>query len=314
MTTAVCTSQWYCPPETLTATTRVYAARNTTYSFIQFWQLYPWLENFYAPFEKNFNPLPIFEFVSENWWVVYISLAIYMSMIIFLPMIMKKRPLKNLSTPLACWNLFLAVYSTIGAVRVVPHLLWFMSTHTFKQTVCTAPYHINGDGATGLWVTLFTLSKVAELIDSLWICLKGRRPIFLHWYHHVSVLYFTWAAHEAAHPGMYFIAMNYTVHSVMYTYYFLMAIKAKPKWLNPIYITFMQIAQMLVGVIISCFGFYYSSMDASCAVDPFVLKVSAVIYASYLYLFMQFMIKRFFVKNARAGQEGKVAASAKKNL
>lgn len=119
--------------------------------------------------------------MSENWWVVYISLAIYMSMIIFLPMIMKKRPLKNLSTPLACWNLFLAVYSTIGAVRVVPHLLWFMSTHTFKQTVCTAPYHINGDGATGLWVTLFTLSKVAELIDSLWICLKGRRPIFLHW-------------------------------------------------------------------------------------------------------------------------------------
>ena len=54
----------------------------------------------------------------------------------------------------------------------------------------------------------------------------------LHRYHHVSVLYFTWAAHEAAHPGMYFIAMNYTVHSVMYTYYFLMAIKAKPKWLK----------------------------------------------------------------------------------
>jgi len=31
---------------------------------------------------------------------------------------------------------------------------------------------------------------------------------------------------------MYFIGMNYTVHSVMYSYYFLMAIKAKPKWLK----------------------------------------------------------------------------------
>jgi hypothetical protein len=242
----------------------------------QLWQLFPFLEKFYAPFEKNFNPIPIFEFISSNWWIPYTSLALYISMIIFLPRIMKNRPVKNLSKPLAYWNLFLAVYSTMGAIRVVPHLLWFVSTHTFKETVCTAPYRINGDGATGLWVTLFTLSKVAELVDTLWICLKGKKPIFLHWYvlgieggeggreggreeheekkarkkvrrahnnfrpfpyknnryHHVSVLYFTWAAHEAAHPGMYFIAMNYTVHSVMYSYYYLMAIKAKPKWLK----------------------------------------------------------------------------------
>jgi len=148
----------------------------------QLWQLFPFLEKFYAPFEKNFNPIPIFEFISSNWWIPYTSLALYISMIIFLPRIMKNRPVKNLSKPLAYWNLFLAVYSTMGAIRVAPHLLWFVSTHTFKETVCTAPYRINGDGATGLWVTLFTLSKVAELVDTLWICLKGKKPIFLHWY------------------------------------------------------------------------------------------------------------------------------------
>jgi hypothetical protein len=48
----------------------------------------------------------------------------------------------------------------------------------------------------------------------------------------VTVLSFTWAAYAARHPGVYFIAMNYTVHAIMYSYFFLMAINAKPKWLK----------------------------------------------------------------------------------
>lgn len=41
---------------------------------------------------------------------------------------------------------------------------------------------MNGDGASGLWCLLFTLSKVIELLDTMFVCLKGRTPIFLHWY------------------------------------------------------------------------------------------------------------------------------------
>lgn len=54
----------------------------------------------------------------------------------------------------------------------------------------------------------------------------------------MSVLYFAWVAHEAAHPGLYFIAMNYTVHSVMYSYYFLMALDAWPKSIKYVYLPF----------------------------------------------------------------------------
>jgi len=57
-------------------------------------------------------------------------------------------------------------------------------------------------------------------------------PSLPHRYHHVTVLSFTWAAYGARHPGVYFIAMNYTVHAIMYSYFFLMAINAKPKWLK----------------------------------------------------------------------------------
>lgn len=107
-------------------------------------------------------------------------MALYLAMVHFLPRFFKDRPVK-LGKTLAYWNLFLAVYSTMGALRTAPHLLWFVANHSFKETVCMAPYRINGDGATGLWVLLFTLSKIVELVDSLFICLKGRKPIFLHW-------------------------------------------------------------------------------------------------------------------------------------
>jgi hypothetical protein len=47
----------------------------------------------------------------------------------------------------------------------------------------------------------------------------------------------------------------------------------------------MQIAQMVVGVVVSLSGyFYYQNDPTGCAIHPYVIKVSAVIYASYLYL------------------------------
>jgi len=37
-------------------------------------------------------------------------------------------------------------------------------------------------GATGLWVQLFILSKIPELIDTFFIVQRKRPLIFLHWY------------------------------------------------------------------------------------------------------------------------------------
>ena len=42
--------------------------------------------------------------------------------------------------------------------------------------------------------------------------------------------------------------MNYSVHAIMYGYYCLMALRMKPKWMNPFFITVAQISQMIVGV------------------------------------------------------------------
>jgi hypothetical protein len=53
--------------------------------------------------------------------------------------------------------------------------------------------------------------------------LQKKRVIFLGWFHHTTVMLYCWHAfHNCIAPGLWFATMNYLVHSVMYTYYFLM--------------------------------------------------------------------------------------------
>lgn len=104
------------------------------------------------------------------------------------------------------------------------------------------------------------------------------------------------------------------------------------------YITFMQISQMIAGVVITVCGFIYAR-DPECAVVPKVryeiyldrsgstqtphpspthptptvtqvLWVQGVIYGSYLYLFLEFLVKRFFAKDKGKGGSKKGAAPA----
>ena len=99
-------------------------------------------------------------------------------------------------------------------------------------------------------------SKIPELFDTFFIVARQSPLIFLHWYHHVTVLLYCWHSYATEAPqALYFIAMNYSVHAIMYMYYFLMMI-AKPdsglkKFLKSIagMITAMQLSQMVVGII-----------------------------------------------------------------
>jgi hypothetical protein len=59
------------------------------------------------------------------------------------------------------------------------------------------------------------------------------------------------------------------------------------------WITTVQILQMIVGVTITAFGFIYSE-DPSCGVVKPLLWAQGLMYGSYLYLFLDFMVNRFF--------------------
>lgn len=85
----------------------------------------------------------------------------------------------------------------------------------------------------------------------------------------------------------------------MYFYYFLQAIRMLPKWFPSWIITLMQISQMFVGTFIVAMATYYyyyggeKFPPGTCNTDKSSLLAGGIIYGSYLYLFVEFALKRF---------------------
>lgn len=42
------------------------------------------------------------------------------------------------------------------------------------------------------WTTMFSFSKAIELVDTAFVVLRKRPLIFLHYYHHATVLVYVW--------------------------------------------------------------------------------------------------------------------------
>lgn len=238
--------------------------------------------------------------MKKNNYIIPVGASVlYLLFCYFGSRIMKDRKPFKLETSLAAWNLFLCLYSAWGMVRMVPHTLWLISSKTFEETVCEPASTLYGVGAAGLAVQLFCLSKLPELIDTVYIVLRKKPLIFLHWYHHITVLLFCWNSYVTeSSAGHYFASMNLTVHAVMYFYYFMQAVKSVPKWFPVWIITIMQISQMVGGTFLVCMGIYYHIYGGKkypagqCNVIS-NLVMGGVIYASYLYLFVVFAVQRF---------------------
>eukprot|EP00968_Pinguiococcus_pyrenoidosus_P028390 scaffold7817_cov277-Pinguiococcus_pyrenoidosus.AAC.1 len=212
------------------------------------------------------------------------------------PRLMQKREAFDIKMPLVLWNFALCIFSTMGAIRTVPHLLYNLTAYSFDDTLCLPALPMYGNGAVGVWVAAFIYSKIPELFDTLFIVLRKRKLIFLHWYHHMTVLLYCWHAYStAAGSGLYFVSMNYCVHAIMYGYYFLAAAKQVPKWFPTHLITIAQIGQMFIGVGICVSSFVFSS-SRSCENSLSNQLSGAVMYASYFYLFVMFAIRRFVLK------------------
>lgn len=260
---------------------------------------YPLLKPLYLEYEHTWNGHVMSEWCNNHWEVAIYSCLAYLTFVFGGGWVMKTFDLKyNLKPLLAVWNLMLATFSFIGAIRVVPQLLFILNKYGFERTVCAHPETTVGAGASGLWTTLFVLSKIPELGDTVFIVLRRRPVIFLHWYHHVSVLLYCWHSYAThAANGGYFIGMNYSVHAVMYFYYFLMAINRKPTWINPIFITIFQLSQMVVGIFVCVAVYYYKNiLNHPCAVTDENMLAGGVMYFSYFLLFLNFLLQRFVFK------------------
>lgn len=275
--------------------------------FGQLFTEYPFMSGFYTEFEKTYNPEPVLNWMKNNNYMVPIIAVVLYVLFVFVvgPYYMKNRDAMKLKYEAAAWNLFLSIFSFWGISRTVPHLLWRISTQSFEDTVCIAPHVGYGSGVCGLATQMFVISKIPELFDTVLLVLKKKEVIFLHWYHHITVLLYCWNSYVTeSSAGLYFIAMNYTVHAFMYLYFCLVTLHLVPTWFNRMWLTGMQISQMVVGVsVVSACIYYhmygtqeytYKLSTSKCNNLQSNLIAGGLMYTSYLYLFVEFAIKKFF--------------------
>jgi len=276
-------------------------------------QKYPVLISLLYPFdwEQNFNYNPVGVWCRSHWWISYAASTLYLICLWCGTSIMKDREPFGLKSLLSLWNLFLAVFSFIGAIRTAPHLFAMLTEYGFEYSVCRAAFASYGNGAVGFWASLFIFSKFFELFDTVLLVVRKRKVGFLHWYHHCSVLLYCWHSYVWEMPtGIYFIVMNYMVHSVMYFYYFLASVCAKPpKW--ALAVTIMQLSQMAVGIGITLSHVYILVNKTVPQCDGHLPNLTAALgmYASYFILFAQFLFNRYCRK--RNGDVKKKVADKK---
>ena len=262
--------------------------------FVQLYQRLPLGEYLYFNWEKNFKPWIEPSSLREHPYIPVVTVVAYLLFVFTGPKFMASRPSIQCRHALTIWNGALSLFSFIGMIRTLPDLLYRLNSQPFMSTITTPSISSWGVGATGLWVQLFVFSKFPELVDTIFLVIRKRPVIFLHWYHHVTVLLYCWHSYSTEAPqALYFVAMNYSVHSMMYGYYCLMNLKMKPKWLSPIYITIMQIAQMVVGVSIQLFSSYHYLTNEDSPMNSQNLIAGGLMYLSYLGLFVKFAFDRY---------------------
>jgi len=261
-------------------------------------QIFFGISNAFAlPIERDFHFHNVWTWVRTNPAVPVVSVVAYLLFCYFGQKYMADKKPFDLRYPLAAWNALLSLFSFIGMCRTVPYLLGQLISMPYEATVCTDPRYSYGVGPVGLWTMLFILSKVPELVDTVFIVLRKRELIFLHWYHHVTVLLYCWHAYSTlAGTGLYFTAMNFSVHALMYGYFCLQALKMVPKSFPAYLITISQILQMFIGTGVCISAWYYHVSGKTCHNDFQNLVAAGIMYGSYLYLFVAFAVKRFIFK------------------
>ncbi|GMT23068.1 hypothetical protein PFISCL1PPCAC_14365, partial [Pristionchus fissidentatus] len=253
---------------------------------------------FVLPFEHFESARAITQFLQDYWMHTVTVSVLYYFLIKSVQRYMRDRPPFELRTPLALWNLSLAVFSIFGFFRFGEDYFESLFNRGVYTTLCTTPSH---RGVAAFWCTLFVFSKLVELGDTMFIVLRKRPLIFLHYYHHVAVLIY--AAHsgaEHATPGRSFVLMNYAAHSLMYTYYAARAMGYRPPEFVSVSITICQTTQMLLGVAISV-GTYYtkSALGWQCQQSFPNLYLGFFIYFTFAFLFIKFFVNRY-IKSKRS--------------
>lgn len=81
--------------------------------------------------------------MKDNWKISIICSIVYIGLVFLGKSLMHNRQKFEIRLPLILWNIFLALFSIIGTVRMWPDFIYSLSQHGYVYTVC------NNDSAYG---------------------------------------------------------------------------------------------------------------------------------------------------------------------
>ena len=249
-------------------------------------------KNYWFEFEASFDPQPHFQWFRQNWTLSLWVSALYVMLVFGAKRYMRDRKKFDLRKPLVVWSSILAVFSILGTLGTAPDLLYQLQHRSIQSSVCDESFTRQGRNA--VWAYMFTVAKTIELGDTLFIVLRKQPLVFLHWYHHITVMIYCFYTYgQTSGPGRYFTIINYTVHSVMYSYYALRALRVRvPRWVNMV-ITSLQLLQMVSGILINSLVLLYQHQGFQCRMGALHIFFTFVMYGSYLVLFANFFYQSY---------------------
>jgi len=243
--------------------------------------------------------------------------GVYVVVILAVQRLMASRTKMTLKSTLLVWNAIMAVFSTMGAIRTVPFLVNLLEKKGLGDTICDGSFYT--DPVTNFWVIAFFLSKIPELIDTFFIVLRKQPLSFLHFFHHASVVVFASCTyHYMAGSGIFFTTMNYSVHAVMYSYYFFKCAGVRVPRIVSVLITSSQIIQMIVACAVTAYVYFGRfRRGLSCGSDTyFNVYIAATLYFAYFVLFAQFFYSAYIKKRPVSSSKqtgGAAVANGKKH-
>ncbi|VDN59292.1 unnamed protein product [Dracunculus medinensis] len=246
---------------------------------------------------KNFSDSDAKEWVLNHQLFALQSSLLYIFFIFGIKYVMQNREPFKLSLPLNIWNAFLALFSICGTFMLLPEFMETLRERGFRASYCKAFGFTSGLG--GLWVWLFIVSKLLELIDTIFLVLRKRPLIFLHWYHHVMTLMYSFYSYPET-PGFnrWGILMNFFVHSFMYSYYFFRSINARVPAGMAKFITSLQILQFSISLaLLADLGF---KLDKDCDIEWHIYRFALFMEITYLLLFINFFFRAYIFGGGKA--------------
>ncbi|XP_071641969.1 very long chain fatty acid elongase 1-like [Temnothorax longispinosus] len=200
--------------------------------------------------------------------IIFISLA-YLYVVYFTgPQFMKDRKPYSLKRFIQCYNLF----QIVANFWIVFNIMTDGRPFTAVWRYCESLDQICGRNSEKqleiIWWTL--LLKIIDLSETIIFVLrkKDRQVSFLHTYHHISTVVYLWATlrHSAHSFLMTIIALNSSVHVIMYSYYCLSTFGSNmQRRLLPFkkWITLIQMAHIAFITVGSSQGFILSCGNTS---------------------------------------------------